>query len=93
MRSNLLQLNATMPVDLLAAHKAREAASPTSKHRQAMRDAGLRPVQLWVPDTRSPEFLEACRQQMRAIAISDANDPTLYAEMEAAIADMDDWVA
>ena len=31
--------------------------------RDRMRAQGLRPVQIWVPDTRSPHFLEECRRQ------------------------------
>lgn len=34
-----------------------------SEHRRRMRARGYRPVQLWVPDVRTPEFAEeACRQ-------------------------------
>jgi hypothetical protein len=40
-------------------------------HRQRMRAAGLRPVQIWVPDTSAPGFVEACRRQARAVAASD----------------------
>jgi hypothetical protein len=40
-------------------------------YRQRMRAAGLRPVQIWVPDTRSPGFAAKCRQQARAIAAGD----------------------
>ncbi len=40
-------------------------------YRQRMRAAGLRPVQIWVPDTRSPDFAETCRRQARAVAASD----------------------
>lgn len=32
-------------------------------HRQRLRAAGLRPVQMWVPDTRRPGFAEECRRQ------------------------------
>ena len=32
------------------------------KHRDALRQAGLRPVQLWVPDTRRPDFAAECRR-------------------------------
>jgi len=39
-------------------------------YRQRMRAAGLRPVQIWVPDINAPGFAEACRQA-RAIAASD----------------------
>jgi len=33
------------------------------KHRTALRESGLRPVQIWVPDTRRPGFAEECRRQ------------------------------
>jgi hypothetical protein len=39
-----------------------------------MRAAGLRPVQIWVPDTRAPGFAEECRRQCMRIAASDATD-------------------
>jgi hypothetical protein len=31
-----------------------------------MRKSGLRLVQLWVPDTRAPGFVEECRRQSQA---------------------------
>ena len=40
-------------------------------YRQRMRAAGLRPVQIWVPDTRIPDFAETCRRQARAVAAHD----------------------
>ena len=40
-------------------------------YRQRMRAAGLRPVQIWVPDTRLPDFAETCRRQARAVAAHD----------------------
>lgn len=33
------------------------------KHRNALRAAGLRPIEIWVPDTRRPGFAEECRRQ------------------------------
>lgn len=42
-----------------------------ASYRQRMRAAGLRPVQIWVPDSRSPDFAEKCRRQARAVAASD----------------------
>jgi len=33
------------------------------RHRDALRAAGLRPMQIWVPDTQSPMFAEKCRRQ------------------------------
>ena len=38
------------------------------KHRLALRVAGLRPVQLWVPDTRHPSFVALCREQSAKLA-------------------------
>ena len=42
-----------------------------ANYRQRMRAAGLRPVQIWVPDTKAPGFIEACRRQSRAVAAGD----------------------
>jgi hypothetical protein len=40
--------------------------------RQAsLRRLGLRPIQIWVPDTRSPGFAEECRRQ----SAMPADDP------------------
>ncbi len=33
------------------------------KHRAALRESGLRPVQIWVPDTRRLGFAKECRRQ------------------------------
>lgn len=33
------------------------------KHRAILRKAGLRPVQIWVPDTRRAGFAQECRRQ------------------------------
>lgn len=41
------------------------------KHRANLRKAGLRPVQIWLPDTRRPGFAEECRQQSAQLK----NDP------------------
>lgn len=44
-----------------------ESTSKVARHRERMRAAGLRPVQFWVPDTRSPEFAAQVRQQCRIL--------------------------
>lgn len=33
------------------------------RHRDGLRAAGLRPLQIWVPDTRRPGFAAECRRQ------------------------------
>jgi hypothetical protein len=40
------------------------------KHRKALRAAGLRPIQFWVPDVRSKSFVAQARRQSLAIAKS-----------------------
>jgi Protein of unknown function (DUF3018) len=41
------------------------------EHRRRLRAQGLRPVQIWVPDVRSPEFEEQAHRQSAAVAASD----------------------
>jgi len=60
------------------------------RRRNALRAAGLRPVQIWVPDARRPGFAEECRRQSLAVAAADAADRDLDAFMEAALADLED---
>ena len=50
-----------------------KTSAPTrmANYRRRMRAAGLRPVQIWVPDSRSPDFAEKCHRQARAVAASD----------------------
>ncbi len=60
------------------------------KRRQALRAAGLRPVEIWVPDTRQPGFAEECRRQALAVAAADAADSQLGSFLDAAFADLDD---
>lgn len=60
------------------------------KRRDALRAAGLRPVQIWVPDTRRPGFGEECRRQSLVVAKADATDRALDAFIDAALADLDD---
>lgn len=44
-----------------------ESTGKVARHRERMRAAGLRPVQFWVPDTRSPEFATQVREQCRSL--------------------------
>jgi hypothetical protein len=40
------------------------------EHRRRLRAQGLRPVQIWVPDIRSPEFAREAHRQAAAVAAS-----------------------
>ena len=61
------------------------------KRRDAMRMAGLRPVQIWVPDTRRPDFADECRRQSHLAAKADMGDADLLDFMDKALADVDGW--
>jgi hypothetical protein len=60
-----------------------------SEHRARLRALGLKPVQIWVPDTNSPAFAAEAARQSRLIAASDGNDPEMMAFLEAAWAGID----
>ena len=52
----------------------RSVAAPEKRmtgHRARMRAAGLRPVQIWVPDVRDPAVAEKIRSDVRALAQKD----------------------
>jgi hypothetical protein len=44
------------------------SADRVKRRRDKMRAAGLRPVQIWVHDTRAPGFATECRRQSALIA-------------------------
>lgn len=66
------------------------SASKVARYRERMRAAGLRPVQFWVPDTRSPEFVEKIRQQCQGLNDDPAEAGVLRFTEEAASA-VDGW--
>jgi antidote-toxin recognition MazE-like antitoxin len=62
------------------------ATTPSSRekvrrHRDKLRAQGLRPVQIWVPDTRSPAFVAEARRQSAAVAASEhANEDQAFVD-------------
>jgi hypothetical protein len=68
-----------------------EVSARVQKHRAALRLAGLRPVQLWVPDTRRPDFEEECRQQSLLVAKVDQSEIELQRLMDAAALEIEGW--
>ena len=63
-------------------------AERVQKHRAGLRAAGLRPVQIWVPDTRRPDFAAECRRQSELVAKADEDIESLS---NAALLDVDGW--
>jgi Protein of unknown function (DUF3018) len=68
-----------------------EATVRVREHRQRLRMAGLRPVQIWVPDTRRPDFAEECRRQGQIVAMSDKVDTQLHAFMNESLSSIEGW--
>lgn len=63
------------------------AKQRVQKRRDALRAAGLRPVQIWVPDTRAPGFEEEYRRQSALVGAADRANPEEMAFLEAAAAE------
>ena len=65
--------------------RTRKPAPPRRRmadYRRRMRAVGLRPVQLWLPDTRAPAFIDKCRAQARAVAADDPAGDELMSFVE-----------
>jgi hypothetical protein len=54
------------------------------KRRDALRAAGLRPVQIWVPDTRAPGFAEEASRQSALVGAADRANREEMAFLDAA---------
>ncbi|MGD9537001.1 MAG: antitoxin MazE family protein [Alphaproteobacteria bacterium] len=50
--------------------KRNASRTKVQAHRARLRAQGLRPIQIWVPDTRSPEFAAEAHRQALALAKS-----------------------
>jgi hypothetical protein len=59
------------------------SAQRVQRRRDKMRASGLRPIQIWVPDTRASGFAAECRRQCERIAAFD--------QTEAGRAELDFW--
>ncbi len=59
------------------------------RYRNKLRAAGLRPVQVWVADTRAPGFAEECRRQSRLVS-EHASEQDIMEFLEKA-QDVSEW--
>jgi DNA-binding LacI/PurR family transcriptional regulator len=59
------------------------------QYRQRLRQQGLRPIQIWVPDVNAPEFVREAHRQSALIAASD-QDRDDQAFVDAVSSDWDD---
>jgi hypothetical protein len=54
----------------MTASTVRSSRDKVRAHRQRLRQQGLRPIQIWVPDVRAPSFLAEAHRQSLAVAKS-----------------------
>lgn len=66
-------------------------AERVQKYREGLRKAGMRPLQIWVPDTRRAGFAEECKRQS-AILKKDHQEKEVLTFLEKA-ADREGWTA
>ena len=50
--------------------QAKSSREKVRAHRKRLREQGLRPIQIWVPDMRSPAFAVEAHRQSLAVANS-----------------------
>ncbi len=68
---------------------ALSTSEKTAKYRERLRAQGLRPVQIWVPDTRSKSLADEVRRQ--SLRVSRKDDSDLMDELDLAAAQTEDW--
>jgi len=66
-----------------------KVAERVRRHREELRAAGLRPIQIWVPDARRPGFADECRRQSAALR-DDPLEADMLDWLDAA-SDRDGW--
>ncbi len=65
-------------------------AGNVRRYRERMRRAGLRLVQLWVPDTRAGGFAEECRRQSLVASANESFERETIEWIDAA-RDVEGW--
>ncbi|TAK72535.1 MAG: DUF3018 family protein [Gammaproteobacteria bacterium] len=68
----------------------KSTAMRVQKHRNALRAAGLRPIQIWVPDTRRRGFKAECHRQ--SALLQDDHQEKDILEWISAVSDNKGWV-
>ncbi len=55
---------------MAASRQSKPSRDKVRAHRDRLRRQGLRPIQIWVPDVRSPAFAAEAHRQSLAVALS-----------------------
>lgn len=67
------------------------ASSRVQKRRAQLKAQCMRPVQIWVPDTRNAAFVAECRRQSALLAADPQERETL--DWIEQVADTDGWTS
>jgi hypothetical protein len=71
-----------------ARSQSKSSRDKVRAHRKRLRQQGLRPIQIWVPDMRSPAFVtEAHRQSLAAAKSPQAREDQHFIDA------VSDWAA
>ncbi len=69
------------------------ASEQVQHHHAALRAAGLKPIEIWIPDSSRDGFADECARQARLAAAADRKDDGLADDLDAALRDLDGWTA
>jgi len=71
---------------MVGASGAKSSRMKVRRHRERLREQGLRPIQIWVPDVRASSFKSQAHRQSLAVAAGDhARDDQAFIDAVSAI--------
>jgi hypothetical protein len=71
---------------MVSAPGAKSSNMKVRRHRERLREQGLRPIQIWVPDVRASSFKsEAHRQSLAVAAGPNARDDQAFIDAASAV--------
>ena len=85
------QINNMLHVTKRGFPMASQISNRVQKHRDGLRAQGLRPVQIWVPDTTREGFEALCAKQAQLVANLEVNDTDIAKDLNLAVRDIDGW--
>jgi len=68
-------------------------AKRVQRRRDKLRVAGLRPVQIWLPNTKAPGFAEECARQARLVRDAQTSASQVDDEIWSEGSDTAGWTA
>ena len=91
-QTGLSHRDVTCNIPTMARDDVNTVRERVRSHRARLREQGLRPIQIWVPDVRSPKFATEALRQSLAIARSQhaADDQAFIDAFNAEVLQDDD---